>query len=122
MTKQDFINRVGSKTGLSSRDAGKAVDAFMEVVTETLKSGDSINFTGFGKLRPHPAPPGRASTLAPASACRSRRRSCRSSAPGGQLKAALKPPGLTSNGDHVPPEGRCERPSVVLAIYPEAWL
>ena len=50
MTKQDFINKVASKSGLSARDAGKAVDAFMETVTETLKSGDSINFTGFGKF------------------------------------------------------------------------
>ena len=50
MTKQDFINKVAAKSGLSARDAGKAVDAFMEAVTETLKSGDTINFTGFGKF------------------------------------------------------------------------
>ena len=50
MTKQEFIAKVGSKTGLSARDAGKAVDAFMETVTETLKGRDSINFTGFGKF------------------------------------------------------------------------
>jgi DNA-binding protein HU-beta len=52
LTKQDFINKVAAKSGLSARDAGKAVDAFMESVTETLKSGDSINFTGFGKFSP----------------------------------------------------------------------
>jgi DNA-binding protein HU-beta len=50
LTKQDFIQKVATKSGLSSRDAGKAVDAFMESVTEALKSGDSINFTGFGKF------------------------------------------------------------------------
>ena len=50
MTKQDFIQRVAQKTGLSARDAGKAVEAFMETVTETLKAGDSVNFTGFGKF------------------------------------------------------------------------
>ena len=50
MTKQEFIQRVAMKSGLSNRDATKAVDAFMESVTETLKSGDSINFTGFGKF------------------------------------------------------------------------
>ena len=50
MTKQEFIQRVATKSGLSNRDATKAVDAFMESVTETLKSGDSINFTGFGKF------------------------------------------------------------------------
>ena len=52
MTKQDFIQKVAQKSGLSARDAGKAVDAFMETVTETLKSGDSVNFTGFGKFSP----------------------------------------------------------------------
>lgn len=52
MTKQDFIQRISHKTGLSARDAGKAVEAFMETVTETLKSGDSVNFTGFGKFSP----------------------------------------------------------------------
>ena len=50
MTKQDFIQKVAQKSGLSARDAGKAVDAFMETVTETLKSGDTVNFTGFGKF------------------------------------------------------------------------
>jgi DNA-binding protein HU-beta len=50
LTKQEFIQRVAQKSGLTSRDAAKAVDAFMETVTETLKSRDSINFTGFGKF------------------------------------------------------------------------
>ena len=50
MTKQDFIQKVAQKSGLSSRDAGKAVDAFIESVTETLKNGDAVNFTGFGKF------------------------------------------------------------------------
>jgi len=50
LTKQEFIAKVSERSGLSNRDAGKAVDAFMEVVTEGLKGGDSINFTGFGKF------------------------------------------------------------------------
>ena len=50
MTKQDFIAKVAQKSGLSNRDAAKAVDAFMESVTEALKSGEAINFTGFGKF------------------------------------------------------------------------
>ena len=40
LTKQEFIQKVGNKSGLSNRDAGKAVDAFLESITETLKSGD----------------------------------------------------------------------------------
>jgi DNA-binding protein HU-beta len=50
MTKQEFVGRVQQKSGLSSRDAAKAVDAFLESVTDVLKSGDSVTFTGFGKF------------------------------------------------------------------------
>jgi len=52
LTKQEFIQKVANKSGLSTRDAGKAVEAFMDSVTETLKAGDSVNFTGFGKFSP----------------------------------------------------------------------
>ena len=81
MTKQEFIQKVAQKSGLSNRDAGKAVDAFMESVTETLKAGDSVNFTGFGKFSPAARAARRVSTRAPASASRSPRRPCRSSGP-----------------------------------------
>ena len=50
MTKQEFVDRIADKAGLSRRDAGKAVDAFLETITETLKSGDDVSFTGFGKF------------------------------------------------------------------------
>jgi DNA-binding protein HU-beta len=50
VTKQDFIDRVASKSDLSKRDASKAVDAFLDTVTESLRRGDSITFTGFGKF------------------------------------------------------------------------
>ena len=50
MTKQEFIKQVAQKSGLSDRDAGKAVDAFLESVTDALKAGDAVTFTGFGKF------------------------------------------------------------------------
>ena len=50
LTKQDFIDRIASKADLSKREAGKAVDAFLETVTESLRRGDAITFTGFGKF------------------------------------------------------------------------
>jgi DNA-binding protein HU-beta len=50
VTKQEFVDRVATKSGLSKRDAGKAVDAFLDSVTEALKRGDSVSFTGFGKF------------------------------------------------------------------------
>ena len=50
MTKQEFVDAVASRANLSRRDAGAAVDAVLDTVTDTLKSGDSITFTGFGKF------------------------------------------------------------------------
>ena len=50
MTKQEFVDRVATKSGLSRRDAAKAVDAFLDSITDALKSGDSVSFTGFGKF------------------------------------------------------------------------
>ncbi len=50
MTKAEFVDRVASKSGLSRRDAGKAVDAFLDSVQESLRQGESVSFTGFGKF------------------------------------------------------------------------
>ncbi len=50
MTKQEFVDAVASKANLSRRDAVAAVEAVLETVTDTLKSGDAITFTGFGKF------------------------------------------------------------------------
>ena len=50
MTKQDFVDAVADQAGMSKRDAGAAVDAVLETITATLRKGDSVTFTGFGKF------------------------------------------------------------------------
>ena len=50
MTKSEFVDQVANESGLSKGDAGKAVDAFIGVVEETLRRGGEVNFTGFGKF------------------------------------------------------------------------
>jgi len=50
VSKQDFVDRVASKSDLNKREAAKAVDAFLDTITESLRRGDSITFTGFGKF------------------------------------------------------------------------
>ena len=50
VTKQDFIDRVATKADLNKREAAKAVDAFLDTITESLRRRDSITFTGFGKF------------------------------------------------------------------------
>jgi DNA-binding protein HU-beta len=50
VTKQEFVGQVASKAGLSQRDAAKAVDAFLDSITDALTKGDAVTFTGFGKF------------------------------------------------------------------------
>ena len=50
MTKQEFVDRVASKGNMSRREAGDAVDAVLDSITEVLSSRGEINFTGFGKF------------------------------------------------------------------------
>jgi DNA-binding protein HU-beta len=50
VTKQDFVDAVSSRTGMSRRDAGTAVDAVLDCITDALRRGDSVSFTGFGKF------------------------------------------------------------------------
>jgi DNA-binding protein HU-beta len=50
MTKAEFVAKVAEKTDLKKVDAEKAVNAFLETVSETLKLGEKISFTGFGSF------------------------------------------------------------------------
>ena len=48
MNKSEFVDAIAEKASLSKADAAKAVDAVMEVVTDTLKGGDQVTLIGFG--------------------------------------------------------------------------
>jgi DNA-binding protein HU-beta len=50
LTKQEFVNEVATKSGLSARDAGRAVDAFLDSITDALRRREEVSFTGFGKF------------------------------------------------------------------------
>ena len=50
MTKQEFVERVASKSGLGRREAAEAVDAVIDSITDALKNGEEVAFTGFGKF------------------------------------------------------------------------
>jgi DNA-binding protein HU-beta len=51
VTKQEFVAEVARRSQLTARDAGKAVDAFLDTITDTLKAGGDVSFTGFGKFQ-----------------------------------------------------------------------
>jgi DNA-binding protein HU-beta len=50
MTKSEFVDKVAATSGLSKKDAGAAVDAVISSIEDTLKGGDEVSFTGFGKF------------------------------------------------------------------------
>jgi len=50
VTKADFVDKLAAKSGLTKKDAAGVVDAFVDVITEALKDGEDVQFTGFGKF------------------------------------------------------------------------
>jgi DNA-binding protein HU-beta len=48
MKKTEFIDALSEVTSLSKADATRAVESMLDIITDTLKKGDQIVFTGFG--------------------------------------------------------------------------
>ena len=48
MNKTEFVAAVAKKSGLSKKDAEKAVKAFVDTVSEQMVAGDKITIVGFG--------------------------------------------------------------------------
>ena len=48
MTKTELINEVANKTGLTKKDAEKAVSAVLESITDAMALGDKVQLVGFG--------------------------------------------------------------------------
>ena len=50
MNKTKLIERIAEEDGMPEGEAQKYFGAFERVVTETLKSGEEVRITGFGKF------------------------------------------------------------------------
>ena len=48
MTKAELISAVAESTGLTKKDAGKAVAATFDAIADCMKKGDKITLLGFG--------------------------------------------------------------------------
>ncbi|MDK2802230.1 MAG: HU family DNA-binding protein [Oscillospiraceae bacterium] len=48
MTKTDLISKVAEKSQLSKKDSEKAVNTCIEVISETLSTGEKVQLVGFG--------------------------------------------------------------------------
>ncbi|CAM5222584.1 DNA-binding protein HU-beta [Alishewanella longhuensis] len=48
MNKSQLIDKIAANADISKAAAGRALDAFIDAVTEALKEGDSVALVGFG--------------------------------------------------------------------------
>ena len=48
MKKTEFIDALSEQTNLSKADASRALDAVIDIVTNSIKSGEQVVLTGFG--------------------------------------------------------------------------
>ncbi len=50
MNKAEFSERIAEKIGISKPQAEEAINAFIEITTETLKQGGEVVLAGFGSF------------------------------------------------------------------------
>ncbi len=50
MNKSDLIAAIAAKTGSTKKDAEATLNAFVDVVTESLVKGDKVQLVGFGSF------------------------------------------------------------------------
>ena len=48
MKKVELVEAVATNAGLTKADAGRAIDATFDAITEALKKGDKLTLIGFG--------------------------------------------------------------------------
>jgi DNA-binding protein HU-beta len=50
VNKGQLIDGIARDAGLSKTDAGRALDSLLGTVEQTLRRGDDVSITGFGKF------------------------------------------------------------------------
>jgi len=50
MNKTELTAALAANAGISKKDAEKALNAFVDVVTDTLSKGDKVQIVGFGSF------------------------------------------------------------------------
>ena len=50
MTKQDLVEAIANKTGVSKTAAEECLNVIIDQITKALSKGEEINLTGFGKF------------------------------------------------------------------------
>ncbi len=50
MNKNELVDMIVEKTGMTKKDGAKTLDAFIDAVSETLAKGESVKLIGFGNF------------------------------------------------------------------------
>jgi len=50
MNKSQLVDAVASDSGLSKADSARAIESVLATVTKSLKKGEEVSITGFGKF------------------------------------------------------------------------
>ena len=50
MLKKDLVDKIAASVGLTKKQAAAALDATLEAIADSLKSGEPVLLTGFGKF------------------------------------------------------------------------
>ncbi len=50
MNKNDLIASVASSAGLSKSDATRAIESFLDAITNSLKRDEKVSIVGFGNF------------------------------------------------------------------------
>jgi len=48
MTKADLVDKIAKEVSISKAAANRAVDSFVDGITDALQKGDKVSFVGFG--------------------------------------------------------------------------
>jgi len=50
VTKSEFVETVADRADLSRKQAADVVDAVLDTITDSLRRGSDVTFSGFGKF------------------------------------------------------------------------
>jgi nucleoid DNA-binding protein len=50
MTKNELVQRISEKAGISKKEANEALTATTSTISDTLKKGDGVTIVGFGSF------------------------------------------------------------------------
>ena len=50
LNKNDIVDAIVEKTGQTKKDTEETLDVLLSVITENIKNGKKVNFTGFGSF------------------------------------------------------------------------